>query len=419
MNLNESIIKIAKKIEKEGGRLYLVGGAVRDEIIKRPITDEDYCVVGISQSRFENIFPNAKIRGKKFAVYEINGREFALARTETKIGKGHKQFEIKTNEKITIEEDLARRDITINSMARDVITNKLIDIYGGQHDIENKIIKKTSSSFSEDALRVYRVARFASILNFSVDIETLKEMEKLKTELKNLSVERVFDEFKKALSSKRPSIFFEILRKSNTLDVHFSEIFNLIGKTQPEKYHPEGDSYNHTMMVLDNSALVTERLDIRYSCLVHDFGKSTTPQEILPHHYGHEERGEKIVDQFGKKLKIPKKWDECGKFAAKEHMKGGIFHKMTLQKQVDFIEKANKSSLGLKGMKIVVYCDKKREGITEKIDFDIIGEKCIKEINGEYIKQRYKIKEGIQLKNKMHEERVKWLKKYYQTIDNT
>ena len=410
---NQTIEEIAKIIRNAGGRLYLVGGAVRDEMMKKPIVDEDYCVVGISQGAFEKLFPKAILRGKNFAVYDIEGKEFALARRERKAGVGHKQFQIETDETITIEEDLARRDITINSMAKDVLTGKIVDPYGGQKDIKEQIIRKTTEAFSEDPLRVYRIARFAATLGFHVEQNTIEDMKDLKTEIKSLSVERVLTEFRKALASSKPSLFFNTLREAEILDIHFKEIYDLIGKTQPEKYHPEGDSYNHTMIVVDNSTKMTDKLEIRYSCLVHDLGKGTTPTEILPHHYGHEERGEKLVANMGKRLKVPKLWTLCGKTAAREHMKGGKFYEMTPKKQVEFIEKISKSRLGLKGMKIVVCCDKYRNTEDIKnIDFDIIGEKCIREINGEYVKEKYHIQEGKEVQKKLHEERIHWLKNY-------
>ena len=139
--------EIAKKINSIGGRLYLVGGAVRDEIMGRKLSDEDYCVVGITQEEFQTLFPDAITRGKSFEVFDLYGREFAMARTETKIGKGHKEFEIQTSKQITIEEDLSRRDVTINSIAKDVLTGKIIDPFNGREDIQNKILRATTGKF--------------------------------------------------------------------------------------------------------------------------------------------------------------------------------------------------------------------------------------------------------------------------------
>jgi tRNA nucleotidyltransferase (CCA-adding enzyme) len=407
---DNNIKEIANKIKNAGGNLYLVGGAVRDKILQKEVFDEDYCVTGISSKEFERLFPNAHIRGKSFPVYCLDQKEFALARKERKITAGHKGFEFETDKNITIQEDLARRDITINSIAEDVLTGKIIDPFNGIEDIKSKIIKKTTDAFKEDPLRVYRVARFAATLEFNVEKNTLIAMNSLKEELKTLSSERVFCEFRKALSANKPSIFFNVLREAGVLEVHFKEIYDLIGKTQPIEYHPEGDAYNHTMIVIDNSSKLTDDLEIRFSCLVHDLGKGTTPEDILPHHYGHDERGGKLVKDLGNRISIPSNWTKCGKTSCKLHMKAGIFEKMTEPKQLDLIEEASKSVLGLDGLKIVVMCDKERNGIFPNVNFDKIGKQMLKNITGDFIKTKYKIEDGIQIKNRLREERIKYLK---------
>ncbi len=414
----EKIKEIAYKIKENGGTLYLVGGAIRNKLLGIPVIDEDYCVTGISKEKFQKIFPQAKVQGKDFPVFIIDNVEFALARKERKVGAGHKAFEFDTDEKITIEEDLARRDLTINSIAQDVLTGEIIDPFNGRKDIENKILRKTTDAFIEDPLRVYRVARFSASLEFSVDKETLKSMKKLKSELNTLSKERVFTEFKKALGTNKPSIFFETLKKAEVLDVHFLEIYNLIGKVQPEKYHPEGDSYNHTLMVVDNSSKLTDDLEVRFSCLVHDLGKGSTPKEMLPHHYGHDERGVKLVADLSRRIGVPNSWEKCGKTAAKWHMKAGIFEKMTVPKQVDFIQEVSKTILGLEGLKIVVACDKARGEINlcqslNSINFDKIGEKCLNSIDGKFILEKYantKEMQGTEFAKYLRLERINWLK---------
>ena len=405
------IFEIANKIKRCGGNLYLVGGAVRDKLLGKEVNDEDYCVTGISSKEFERIFPYAHTRGKFFEVYDIEGKEFAMARKEKKNGKGHKEFEIQTGQNITIEEDLKRRDITINSIAQEVLTGNLIDPFNGVKDIENKMIRATSNAFLEDPLRVYRVARFSSSLNFEVEDNTINMMEKLKNELNTLSKERVFTEFRKALATNKPSNFFNILRRANVLDVHFKEIYDLIGSTQPEKYHPEGDSYNHTMIVVDRCACLTNKLEIRFSALVHDLGKGITPKEMLPHHYGHDEKGVKLVGELGKRIGIPIVWQKCGKISAKEHMKGGIFNKMTPAKQVDFITRVSKSMLGLDAMKIVVMCDKWR-GVEPPNDirFDVIGKQILEEVNGNYIKENYNVKDQRKIGDLLRNDRIKLIK---------
>lgn len=405
------IFEIANKIKRCGGNLYLVGGAVRDKLLGKEVNDEDYCVTGISSKQFEKMFPQAHTRGKFFEVYDIEGKEFAMARKEKKKGKGHKQFEIETGNYITIEEDLKRRDITINSIAEEVTTGKLIDPFNGIEDIKNKLIRAISNAFLEDPLRVYRVARFSASLNFDVENSTINMMKKLKNELNTLSKERVFTEFRKALATNNPSKFFNILKQANVLDVHFKEIYDLIGSTQPEKYHPEGDSYNHTMIVVDKSAQLTNKLEVRFSALVHDFGKGVTPKYMLPHHYGHDEKGVKLVAELGKRIGVPKSWLKCGKISAKEHMRGGIFNKMTPPKQIDFITRVSKSMLGLEGMKIVVLCDRWREKEPPNdIKFDIIGNKILKEIDGNYIKENYNIKNEKQIGEILRNKRIELIK---------
>ena len=409
----EDIKEIANKIKEEGGRLYLVGGAVRDSILGRKVKDRDYCVTGISSDEFKNLFPEAYTRGKKFEVFDINGNEFAIARTEKKHGVGHKEFQIQTGKEITIEQDLSRRDITINSIAQDVLTGELIDPFAGLQDIKNSIIRATTNAFSEDPLRVYRVARFAAELNFKVEEDTIKLMNKLKGELDTLSKERVFVEFSKALSTNKPSIFFEVLRKAEVLEIHFKEIYDLIGSLQPEKYHPEGDSYKHTMLALDKSAELTESKEIRFATLVHDLGKGITPKEEYPHHYNHEVKGIPVVEKFCKRVNVPNSWMKCGKTACREHMRGGIFYKMKPAKKVDFIERVAKSYLGLHGLQIVVISDKSSSRNIDKgsIDFETIGNEVLSKINGEYIKEKYNIKEGLKVKEKLREERIKYITK--------
>lgn len=406
------IVEIANLIKNNSGNLYLVGGAIRDELMGRPIYDRDYCVTGISKEKFVELFPNAKIIGKSFEVFEMGNSQFALARKEVKTGVGHKQFEIEVGKDITIQEDLARRDITINSIAKDVLTGTIIDPYNGRKDIEEKVIRATTDAFSEDPLRVYRVARFAAITGFKVEENTLQLMKSLKEELSTLSKERVFIEFKKAIESNKPSLFFDTLKKADVLDVHFKEIYDLIGALQPIEYHPEGDSYNHTMMVLDKSTELTDDVVIRFSCLVHDLGKGITPKEMYPHHYNHDKNGAELVKNLGKRIGVPIKWIECGKVAAREHMRGGIFYKMTPAKKVSFIERVVKTSLGLHGLQVVVIADKCSSRTTEtcNISFEKIGEECIHKINGKFLKEKG-IKEGKDFKDKLHNERVQWMKK--------
>lgn len=371
---------IALLIQNNGGRLYLVGGAVRDEIMNRLIHDKDYCVTGISKDDFIRLFPNAKIIGKDFPVFLIDNYQIALARKDVKTSKGYKGFKVITSKNISIEDDLKRRDLTINAIAKDVITGKIIDPYNGIEDIKNKRLRHISNCFSEDPLRAYRVARFASELEFEIDEKTYKLMEKIKSELRFLTCDRVFLEFRKALNTKKPSIFFDVLKKANILDVHFKEIYDLIGVVQPNEFHPEGDVYNHTMIVVDRVAKETKETSVRFSALLHDIGKAKTPRDMLPQHIGHEEAGIELVDRICDRLNLPSKWRKCAKETVKYHMKAGICTTMRPYKQAVFFNKINRTSIGLKNLYIISKADDMLN--RESINFSKIAIDVLKNING-------------------------------------
>lgn len=380
-------IDVAKKIESKGGRLYLVGGALRDEIMGKEFHDKDYCVTGIEAKEFLEMFPRAFVIGKDFPVFLIDNCELALARKERKISKGYKGFEIETSKLLTIEDDLKRRDITINAIAKDVLTGEIIDPFNGIEDIKNKKIRHISDSFTEDPLRVYRVARFAAALEFDVDNETLKLMNCIKDELATITPERVFIELEKALNTKKPSIFFKVLRNSNVLDVHFKEIYDLIGVPQPNKYHPEGDVFNHTMIVLDKVSARTNDTYVRFAALVHDLGKAKTPTEILPQHIGHEIAGVELVDDISKRLKVPYRWNFFGEIVARYHMKAGICTSMRPYKQAKLFYILNRT-IGLDNMQIISDADDMLD--RPKVNYSSIAKEVLNKINGKTL-----IEQGI------------------------
>lgn len=405
-----SLVKIIEKIKLNNGEIYLVGGAIRDQIMNIQNHDLDFCICKLDKNKFLEIFPEAKEIGNNFSVFLLEGMEFALARKERKIEKGHKGFEIET-ENITIIEDLERRDITINSIAKNMITGEIVDPFNGVEDIKNKIIRATSQRFKEDPLRVYRVARFAAKFDFDIEENTLVLMKNLRSELNTLPKERIFEEFRKALNTDNPQVFFDVLREAEVLDVHFKEIYNLIGAEQPKQYHPEGDAYNHTMLVLKNISRMTKKEEIRYSGLVHDLGKGITPKEEYPHHYNHDINGAELVTKLGERIGVKKSWTKCGITSAREHMKAGIFGKMTIKKKVSFIEKISKTQLGLEGLQLVTNADKMSMN-TEKTDsFLEIGKEILSKINGKYIMEKYQIEDGKKIKEKLHEERIEYMKK--------
>ena len=392
---------VAEKIIFAGGRLYYVGGYVRDELMEIESKDIDFCVVGLTSENFKNMFPNAFIKGAFFPVFQLDNHDFAFARKEAKVGPGHKNFTFET-ENITIHDDLARRDFTINSIAKDVLTGEIIDPFNGQKDIENKIIRATSSHFSEDPLRVYRGAQFATRFNFRIDNDTKKLMKSMESELYSLSSERVFTELRKALNSDTPSTFFNLLRELDLLKVHFKEIEDLIDVPQPIKYHPEGDVYNHSMIALDLAAKLTTDEKIRFASLTHDLGKAKTPKEILPHHYDHEKNGIAPLKELCKRLNVPNSWEKLAKVSVKEHMRAGLYNKMSIPKKVDFLERNEKY---LYELEIIATSDKGPRS-NEKISFFEIGKRMLSAVNGKNID----LPNNESAKGILHQKRIEWLK---------
>lgn len=303
--------------------VYLVGGAVRNKYLGLEITEKDWVVVGASpdmmrQKGFRSV-------GKSFPVFlhPQTKEEYALARTEIKSGRGYHGFTFETHQHITIEDDLKRRDLTINAMAEDALGN-LIDPYSGLADLKAKILRHVSDAFSEDPLRVLRVARFYAqfySLGFQIADETLKLMTEITAsgELTYLSAERIFQETLKALKTASPSIYFETLRKVGALKQLFPEIDQLFGIPQPAKHHPEIDCGIHTMMVIDKSANLNLSEEARFACLVHDLGKGLTPQEILPKHIGHEQRSLELIHGLCYRLRIPKRFEKLSLLVARYH----------------------------------------------------------------------------------------------------
>lgn len=382
--MDKALKEIIEKVEENGGNIYQVGGSVRDEILGILNNDEDYCVTGLEEKEFENIFPNALKLGKDFKVYNINGKEIALARTEKKTKLGHKGFEISTNKNITIEQDLARRDITINSIAKDLITNEYIDPFNGISDIKNKIIRATTNAFKEDPLRVYRVARFAAYLNFEVHENTIEMMKNLKEELLYLPKERIFKEFEKALKSQNPQNFFNVLLKSQVLDVHFKEIAQTLK-----------ENYKSVVNSLKKSIEITDDVKVRFAVLVQNMNINA-------------------VENLGKRIGLPKKWIKCGKESVLYYNKCKYFKELDLSDKVDLIECVSKSILGIEGLKIISISNNNFNiEYNNIINFEKISNEMLRKINGQYIINKYNIKDGRILKDKLKEERMYWLRENY------
>ena len=295
-------------------KTYLVGGAVRDHLLNIPVKDNDWVVVGSTPE--EMISNDYKQVGADFPVFlhPKTQEEYALARTERKSGKGYQGFSVDFGKEVTLEDDLTRRDLTINAMAQDELGN-IIDPYNGQQDLSNKILRHVSPAFNEDPLRVLRVARFAARfhhLGFTVADETLQLMKALSQsgELELLTPERVWVETERALSEKSPWIYFDILKQCGALQVCFTELDALFGVPQPEKHHPEIDTGIHSLLSLEQASSLSSDTDLRFAALMHDLGKAKTKQEDWPKHFGHEKLGIKPIQKLCKRLKIPNKHKE-------------------------------------------------------------------------------------------------------------
>jgi tRNA nucleotidyltransferase (CCA-adding enzyme) len=364
--------EFAVMVKDAGGIAYRVGGSIRNQLLGIPVNDRDYCIVGMSQERFEQTFPQAKQVGESFPVFllDIEGEtcEVAFARTEKKVAEGHKGFEIFWTADVTIEEDLARRDFTMNAIAYNILRQKIIDPFNGTQDIHNKLIHATSESFKEDPLRVYRAARFAAQLGFTVGYETIMMIQdsSVQEDMKTLSAERIGTELHKALGSDHPEKFFEVLRNGQCLHVHFKEINDLVGVEQNPDHHPEGDAYNHTMQVLVEMSKLTDEVERRFTALCHDLGKARTPKELWPKHHGHEEAGVEPLNELCDRLKLPNKWRKAANHGVLNHMRFHRVHEMRDVKKVDMIENARKSALGVEGLAQLGLADARgRNGLHE------------------------------------------------------
>jgi tRNA nucleotidyltransferase (CCA-adding enzyme) len=303
--------------------VYLVGGAVRDELLGLPVRERDWCVVGATPDMLGAM--GYRQVGKDFPVFlhPQSGEEYALARTERKTGSGYHGFSFDTSPKVSIEEDLGRRDLTINAIARDP-DGRIIDPHGGAADIRSRTLRHVSDAFDEDPVRVLRVARFAArfaSLGFRIAPETLQKMRNMVEagEVHALVPDRVWKETQSALAGNDPQVFFSVLRECGALKIVFPEIEALFGIPQPAKWHPEIDCGVHTMMVLEQASRLTVNTEVRFAALVHDLGKATTPKKHLPKHPGHEKRSVRLVTALSERLPVPAAYRELGVLTAEFH----------------------------------------------------------------------------------------------------
>jgi tRNA nucleotidyltransferase (CCA-adding enzyme) len=312
-------------------QIYMVGGAVRDRLLGLPVQDHDWVVVGATP---EDMVAQGFVPvGKDFPVFlhPQTHEEYALARTERKLGRGYRGFTVHTSPDVTLQDDLARRDLTINSIAASADwagaggqndSNDLIDPYGGQRDLQARVLRHVTDAFREDPVRILRLARFAArFADFSVAPETLALMREMVAdgEADHLVPERVWQELSRGLMEAQPARMFHVLRDCGALAVILPEVDRLWGVPQPEAHHPEVDTGVHVMMVLQMAAELNAPLPVRYACLTHDLGKGTTPADMLPRHHAHEARSAELLQALSERLRVPAECHELAEVVAREH----------------------------------------------------------------------------------------------------
>ncbi|MBI2313452.1 MAG: multifunctional CCA addition/repair protein [Betaproteobacteria bacterium] len=301
-------------------KIYTVGGAVRDELLGLKVQDHDYVVVGSTPEEMVRL--GFRPVGKDFPVFlhPKTGEEYALARTERKTSRGYKGFEVYASPEVTLQDDLARRDLTINAIAKDEHGN-IIDPFGGVADLEAGILRHVGPAFVEDPVRVLRVARFAARFGFHIAPETQKLMSEMvhNGEVEHLVPERVWQELARGLREKKPSRMFYALRECGALARVLPEVDALFGVPQPPEHHPEIDTGLHIMLVVDHAASRDYSLPVRFAALTHDLGKGTTPQAEWPHHHGHEAKSAHLVKGLCERIRAPVDCKELGVLTARLH----------------------------------------------------------------------------------------------------
>ncbi|KTC66495.1 tRNA nucleotidyltransferase [Legionella adelaidensis] len=395
-------------------KIYLVGGAVRDKLLGYSIKERDWVVVGANpnlmlQKGFQRV-------GKDFPVFlhPKTHEEYALARTERKKGVGYYGFSCDYNEQVTLEEDLARRDLTINAIAQDE-DGKIIDPFQGSLDIEKKILRHVSPAFVEDPVRVLRIARFAARfhhLGFKVAEETQALMYSMVKhgELQHLVAERVWQEWFRSLQEKNPEVFVQTLRSCGALEIVIPEMNKLFGVPNLRKYHAEVDSGIHTLMVVQSAVSLSEDPLIRFTAMVHDLGKAVTPMRIWPSQYGHEERGVNIINKLCQRLRIPTEYRKFAELVCKHHINIHRIRQLRPDTIVRILEQTDafRRSYVFEKMLIVCEADDKGKGFVEssypqKEQWLHLLQECSKITAQGFIEQGY---EGAAIKKKLHEARV-------------
>lgn len=349
--------ELAKKTAGIGGRAYLVGGCVRDGLMRRERRDVDVLIVGAREEDIAQVLRGAKRVGGTFPVFRasIGGEvvEIALARTERKTSAGHRGFNASFSPDVTLEEDLSRRDITINAIAQDILTGEIADPFGGVADVEARMIRRVSDAFADDPLRALRAARISAELSFDITPDTIDAMRSCAREIPTLSTSRVVAELDRALATPKPSVFFRALERADVLKASFPLIHALIGRTQRASRHPEGDAFEHTMAMLDFVAARGADATTIFCALMHDVGKGETPDRDLPLHPGHDDRGARIIAALPSEYSTAKK--RAAEFVARYHMRA---KKIVLpSKAVELLEALDRSGITPKDLTLILEGD--------------------------------------------------------------
>jgi tRNA nucleotidyltransferase (CCA-adding enzyme) len=306
-------------------QIYMVGGAVRDRLLGRPVNDHDWVVVGATPQQMLELGYLPVGRDFPVFLHPETREEYALARTERKSGRGYRGFVVQSSPEVTLEEDLSRRDLTINAIAANAEWTGaagIIDPYDGLRDLRDKVLRHVTHAFHDDPVRILRVARFAArFTDFSIASETLALMRSMVQhgEADHLVAERVWQELARGLMEEKPSRMFDVLRACGALKVVLPEVDRLWGVPQRAEYHPEIDTGVHLMMVLNMAARLQAPLAVRFACLTHDLGKGTTPADMLPRHIGHEQRSAKLLKSVCERLRVPTDCRELADVVAREH----------------------------------------------------------------------------------------------------
>lgn len=413
--LSNRHIKLCEALRDAGCQPYVVGGYVRDLLLGRQPKDVDIVVVGIDPGVLIETLDYPDPVGASFPVFIVDGVEVAMARTERKWGKGYREFSCET-EGVTLEDDLRRRDLTINAMALDPFTDQVIDPFGGARDLQAGVLRPVGPHFGEDPVRILRAARFAAQLDMEISDELVEAARPALMELMDEPGERLWGELEKALRTQRPSRFVEGLDRLGALEIVLPEIAALKGRIQPEKYHPEGCVFTHTMLVLDRSKELGGDSITAFAALVHDLGKAVTPDDNLPHHYNHEALGVPLVHAMCDRLRVPNEHRNTAALTSKYHLNIHRFEELKPVKKVRLIKSlgALQDDLTLRRVALAAQADAQGRG-PEYVNKPYPQRQRLQEaavvMKGVRGNQFAHLKDGRVISQKMEQERAKALER--------